>query len=124
MTIINVTGTVRGVGDALVTEAERLRLLVDVDPHGAVERARVLLDACGPGDALARARLQWVIGLGDRETGRLEEARAALAEGVAAAREGVTESWRRGSRRAWRSPSPTSATSTARSPCSATPRPT
>ena len=68
-------------GDALVTEAERLRVLVDVDPHGAVERARALLDARGPGDVLARARLQWVIGLGDRETGRLEEARAALADG-------------------------------------------
>ena len=34
---------------------------------GAARRDR------GPDDALARARLHWVIGLGDRETGRLED---------------------------------------------------
>ncbi len=71
---------------ALVTEAERLRELVNVDPRAASDRARELLDSHGTADLEARARFTWVIGLAMRETGRFVDARAELTRGVDAAR--------------------------------------
>ena len=65
-------------GDALVTEAERLRELVNGDPVAAGEQARAYRRTCDPSDAEALAQLGWVVGLASREIGQLDDARAEL----------------------------------------------
>ena len=61
-----------------MTAADRLLMLVNVDPRSAEVDARHALVANNPAAESEFAKLHWVIGLALREAGRLDEARAEL----------------------------------------------